>query len=327
MDSRPGETRRDSWPAFADREIIAARPPKNAVDSGRPYAFLVEPERTAAGRIEDVATIFLTNRECPFRCLYCDLWKNTTDQRVPLGAIPAQIDFALQRLPPARHVKLYNSGNFFDAQAIPPEDHPAIADRVRGFSTVIVENHPKLCGDHCLAFRDRLKSDFEVALGLETANPAVLARLNKQMTVADFERAAKFLVDHGIRVRTFILLKLPGMSESEGIEWAVRSMEVAFAAGSECCSIIPTRTGNGMLDQLAADGFFAPPRLSSLESVLEAGLSLGRGRVFVDLWDSVRFGGCERCRAPRRERLQQMNLRQQHLPPIPCHCSEPVDVR
>ncbi|HMC65711.1 MAG TPA: hypothetical protein VKI65_12295, partial [Gemmataceae bacterium] len=64
-----------------DARIVALRPPKNAVDPSRPYAFLVEPERTREGTVEDTAAVFLTNRECPFRCLMCDLWKNTTDQR------------------------------------------------------------------------------------------------------------------------------------------------------------------------------------------------------------------------------------------------------
>src|SRR5437868_894768 len=123
----------------SDASILAARPAKNRVDLSVPYAFLVEPERTADGRVEQVATVFLTNRECPFRCLMCDLWRNTTDERVPAGAIPTQIDHALARLPPARHIKLYNSGNFFDPQAIPPEDFPEIARRVRGFRTVVVE--------------------------------------------------------------------------------------------------------------------------------------------------------------------------------------------
>ena len=76
------------------REILAARGPKNSVDPSRPYAFLVEDERSASGRIEPVATLFLTNRECPFRCLYCDLWKNTTDDTLAPGMIPAQIEFA-----------------------------------------------------------------------------------------------------------------------------------------------------------------------------------------------------------------------------------------
>ena len=61
----------------ADAEILAARGPKNAVDPLVPWAFMPEPERTADGKIADVATIFLTGRECPLRCLMCDLWKNT----------------------------------------------------------------------------------------------------------------------------------------------------------------------------------------------------------------------------------------------------------
>ncbi|MGV2341979.1 MAG UNVERIFIED_CONTAM: hypothetical protein LVR18_51130 [Planctomycetaceae bacterium] len=44
----------------------------------------------------------------------CDLWQNTLTETVSPGLIPQQIDFALQRLPHAPHLKLYNSGNFFD---------------------------------------------------------------------------------------------------------------------------------------------------------------------------------------------------------------------
>ena len=103
---------RDTW-------ILARRPARNSLDPSRPYAFFVEEERSASGEVVPVATVFLTNRECPWRCLMCDLWKNTLAETVPAGAIPAQIDYALQRLPPARQIKLYNSGSFFDTQAIP----------------------------------------------------------------------------------------------------------------------------------------------------------------------------------------------------------------
>ncbi|MCA9056229.1 MAG: radical SAM protein, partial [Planctomycetaceae bacterium] len=146
-------------PRFDDQAIIAARPARNLVSPWQPYHSLVEDERTADGTVEPVGTIFLTNRECPFHCLMCDLWKNTLTERVPTGAIPAQIDAALAALPPVRHVKLYNSGNFFDAQAIPPEDHAAIASRLHGMRTVIVENHPRLCGDVCGEFAARLPGE------------------------------------------------------------------------------------------------------------------------------------------------------------------------
>lgn len=309
-----------SLPTITDAEILAARAAKNSVDPQRPYAFLVEPEYQPTGRVESVATLFLTNRECPFRCLFCDLWKNTTDQRVPVGAIPTQIDFALERLEPARHIKLYNSGNFFDRQAIPAEDHAAIAARVRGFETVIVENHPALCGGDCERFRDRIATQLEIAMGLETAHPKILQRLNKRMTLDDFSHASESLVAQDIRVRAFILVRAPFMTEVEGVQWAIRSMEFAFDCGVECCSLIPTRGGNGAMESLAADRQFAPPALASLEEVFDAGLAMCRGRVFVDLWDIAKLVRCPRCGPKRIARLQSMNLGQQCVPHVTCDC-------
>ncbi|MGZ6971756.1 MAG: hypothetical protein ACXVID_08845, partial [Thermoanaerobaculia bacterium] len=79
----------------ADREsrekaVLDLRPPRNAVDPLRPYGLFVEEEPRAGGGTDRVATIFLTNRECPWHCLMCDLWKNTLTAPTPKGAIPAQ---------------------------------------------------------------------------------------------------------------------------------------------------------------------------------------------------------------------------------------------
>ena len=71
--------------------VASLRPARNHVDAKRPYAFLLEEEPTAKGKLATVATVFLTNRECPWRCVMCDLWKNTVTETVPAGAIPAQI--------------------------------------------------------------------------------------------------------------------------------------------------------------------------------------------------------------------------------------------
>ncbi|MES4792620.1 MAG: hypothetical protein C4321_06190, partial [Chloroflexota bacterium] len=74
----PGE--RDAW-------IRARRAARNMLDPWQPYAFLVETEAEAPDRPVEVATLFLTNRECPFRCLMCDLWRNALVETVPTGAI------------------------------------------------------------------------------------------------------------------------------------------------------------------------------------------------------------------------------------------------
>jgi hypothetical protein len=113
-----------SSPAARNRWILRQRPARNVLDPWRPYAVLAETEMGPDGQAIDVATIFLTNRECPWRCLMCDLWRNTLEETVPLGAIAAQIRYALQQLPPMAPgrsaLKLYNAGSFFDPRAIPP---------------------------------------------------------------------------------------------------------------------------------------------------------------------------------------------------------------
>lgn len=304
---------------FSDATILAARPPKHPVDAQKPYAFLVEPEHQRIGRVEDVAVVFLTNKECPFRCLMCDLWKHTTDHRVPVGAIPAQIDYALDRLEPAKHIKLYNSGNFFDPSAIPPEDYAAIAQRVKGFATVIVENHPKLCGSRIPQFIEALRASgsqatLEVAMGLETIHPEVLPLLNKQMTTDDFQNACQELRKLDVALRAFILLRPPTLSESQGVEWAEKSAKFAFDSGVDTVSIIPVRAGNGLMDQLHAAGQFSPPTLCSMEDVMDSLVSLKRGRVFIDLWDAADTFAGERDSASRLARLHKMNLTQTVLP-------------
>ena len=308
--------------AARDRWILAWRPPRNVLDPRRAYAAHVEPEVSEAGEPVDVATIFLTNRECPWRCLMCDLWKNTLDETVPLGAIAGQIRAALAALPPARHVKLYNAGSFFDPHAIPPEDHASIAVAVRPFELVVVESHPSLVGEACLRFRDRTGGRLEVAMGLETVHPDVLPRLNKRMTLERFAEAAAFLREAEIALRVFVLAGLPFLGEDEGREATRASIAWAFDHGASVVSVIPTRSGNGALDALAETGEFAEPSLEVLEDAVAFGLDLRRGRVFADLWDLGRFRRCADCFDLRAARLSAMNLRQTVLPKTPCRACE-----
>jgi archaeosine synthase beta-subunit len=330
-----------------DRWIVQRRGPKASLDAFRPYAFLWEEEPGSAGvppaaepqaRIPDsegtvasqtlalpTATIFLTNRECPFRCLMCDLWQNTLDHRVPSGAIAAQIRYALERLPAARYIKLYNAGSFFDPQAIPPEDLPEIAALVRGFDRVIVECHPAFLrgedGRRALRFQAGLRGQLEIAIGLETVHPPTLEKLNKRMTVEEFRQAAEFLKRHNIDLRVFILLRPPFQTEAEGLAWACRALDVAAECGAKVCSIIPVRGGNGAIEALGEA--YQPPTLRSLEAAVEYGLSLPRTErprssfVFADLWDVEKFFDCG-CSAERAARLQVMNRTQQISAAIAC---------
>ena len=237
-----------------DRFVLQHRSAKRPLDPHRAYASIWEEERDSQGALAPTAVVFLTNRECPFRCVMCDLWVNTLDETVPRGAIAAQIRDAVATLPPARHIKLYNAGSFFDPAAIPPDDDEEIAQAVTGFERVIVESHPAfLAGayrERCLRFRDLIPGRLEVAVGLETAHPEVLERLNKKMTLDAFRRAADFLAEHDIALRVFVLLSPPFMPADHALEWACRSLDVAADVAPPSATVIPTRGGNGAMEAI-----------------------------------------------------------------------------
>jgi hypothetical protein len=305
-----------------DHFVLAHRGPKHLVQPDRAYAALHEEEPGPDGALIPTAVIFLTNRECPFRCVMCDLWTNTLDTTIARGLVPRQIRQSLAALPDVRQVKLYNAGSFFDPQAIPPEDDEQIAELVVPFDRVIVEAHPAFLagvhGERCLRFRDRIRGRLEVAIGLETANEDVLARLNKRMTLDSFRRAAEFLRRHDIALRVFILLSPPFVRPEEDVEWACRSIDEAVASGATACSIIPTRGGNGAIEAIGDE--YTRPRLRDLESVIEYGLSLDSARVFADLWDIERFFTCE-CSPARAARLRTMNREQRARERLTCGCT------
>ncbi len=303
--------------------IVAQRGHRNGIpDPNRPHGVFLEEERLASGEVASSGVVLLTNKECPWRCLMCDLWKDTTTETVPAGAIPRQIDHALEVWrtagPLPQQVKLYNSGSFFDPAAIPPEDYAAIAERIAFAENVVVESHPRLVGERTRRLRDLLAGTLEVALGLETAHPDVLDRLNKQLDPDQFARAAATLRDEGIAVRVFLLVNPPFLSETEGLDWVVKSAAFAFGCGASTVSLIPTRLGNGAMEQLFAAGEFTLPTLGTLERAMQACQSLGRGRVLADTWGIETFASCPECRNARIARLQRMNRTQRAEPPIDC---------
>jgi radical SAM enzyme (TIGR01210 family) len=218
-------------------------------------------------------------------------------------------------------VKLYNASNFFEPRAVPPDDEAEILELVAPFSRVTVECHPRLIGDRCLRFAERLTGSLEVAMGLETIHPQSLARLNKEMTLADFDRAAATLRAAGIGLRAFVLLAPPFTPPDEAVDWAVRSAEHAFEQGATRVSLIPVRGGNGAMEALRDSGDFNPPTLEQLEETLERCLSLG-GIVTADLWDARRFSHCPECAEARIARLDLMNRTGRVEPKISCVCSQ-----
>ena len=227
-------------------------------DPWRHQGIIVEDERTADGRTARAATVFLTGRECPWRCVMCDLWQYTIAGDTPRGAIPTQVAAARDELRGRPEVisqlKLYNAGSFFDPRALPEEDYDGVAAHIAGLERVVVESHPALVGCRVDLFLEALNRhcavgaatiQLEVAMGLETVHPDALHRLNKRMTVDEFALACEQLRRRGASVRAFLLISPPFVPAVQQDDWLQRSIDVAFSCGASVVSLIPTRSGNG----------------------------------------------------------------------------------
>jgi radical SAM enzyme (TIGR01210 family) len=269
--------------AARDRFVIDLRSARPAHDPWRYQDVLLEDERTERGDLARVGTVFLTGRECPWRCAMCDLWRFTTRTDTPAGAIPAQIRTARQlwrsRGDLVTRVKLYNASNFFDPRAVPASDYGDIAAAIRDerghdepdgredvVEQVTVESHPSLIGERVGRFLEALDGRrLEVAMGLETVHPAALDALNKRMTTEDFSNAANILRRLGVSLRAFVLIAPPFVPHEEQDDWLLASVAFAEECGASVISLIPTRGGNGTMEALTAQKRFVEPTRSDIE--------------------------------------------------------------
>jgi uncharacterized Fe-S cluster-containing MiaB family protein len=160
-------------------------------------------------------------------------------------------------------------------------------------------------------------------MGLETAHPDALDRLNKRFTLERFAEAARALDDRGVALRVFLLISPPFIASHEQDEWLLHSVDAAFSCGASVVSLVPTRPGNGAIDRLAESGSFRAPDLEDIERSFALAMTHAqdRGRVFVDIWDLERFAHCPHCTEARHARLRTMNLEQVVLPQCPCPAS------
>ena len=299
---------RDSYPSAAaarDRFVVGRRGLREGHDPWRHQGVIVEEERAEDGAIARVATVFLTGRECPWRCVMCDLWRYTIEEDTPVGAIPGQVAAARQALQARAGgsvgavsvMKLYNAGSFFDPRAVPESDYDEIAAQLVGLDRVIVESHPALIGARVDRFVDALARQcavdgrqvaaprLEVAMGLETAHPDALERLHKRITLEGFARAAAELRRRDVALRVFLLISPPFIPADEQDAWLLRSVDFAFECGASVVSLVPTRSGNGAMEALPTEGQFRVPTIEDIERSFAA--VLGRGQSGTRIRRSV----------------------------------------
>ncbi len=123
-------------------------------------------------------------------------------------------------------IKIFTSGSFLDKKELPESVRNHILDTVRekGVKEVTIETRPEYAEEAHSVQSYLGDITVEVALGLESACDRVLEFcINKGFTYQNFEKAVHTL--DRMKVKAYLLVKPPFLTEYEAVEDAVHSAE------------------------------------------------------------------------------------------------------
>jgi archaeosine synthase alpha-subunit len=159
-----------------------------------------------------MAVLIINSGRCAHgRCFFCGYGRirgfPPTLQNVNecLGRFFAQLS--------EREVKVFGSGSFFDEKQIPHASRGYFIGECRRLSVerITLESRPEFITREALS--DFKGFDLTIAMGLESSDDALLKRLDKGYTRADFEAAASIIHGMGFKVRSYLLVNPPFVSD------------------------------------------------------------------------------------------------------------------
>jgi hypothetical protein len=237
----------------------------------------VEDEAIGSERISAFVLILKT-RGCYWAdekgCSMCGYAKDTLGRSATPEELAEQTDRALSRYRGEPYVKVYTSGSFLDDREVDPESRRRLVAAFSGKARrLLFETLPEFATPEALEpLRRAFAGEIEVALGLETTDPTVLARyVHKNAPPSEYLAAADRVRTLGLRAKAYLLLKPPYLTEDESIDDVVRSVEGA-ATHFDTLSVNPVHIQNGtVVEWLYHRGRYRPPWLWSVVEVLTQG--------------------------------------------------------
>ena len=251
--------------------------PADAQDASRFVNAWVEEESLDGERVRAFVLILRT-RGCYWAdekgCSMCGYARDTLGRSATPRELAEQLARALGRYRDEPYVKLYTSGSFLDDREVDASSREAIVRAFAGRARrLLFETLPEFAVDGALRpLREAFPGELEVALGLETTDPVVLARyVHKNAPPSEYLAAAGRVRAAGARAKAYLLLKPPYLTESEAVADVVRS--VAEAAPSfDALSVNPVHIQGGtVVEWLYRRGRYRPPWLWSVVEALRAG--------------------------------------------------------
>lgn len=261
----------------------------------QPIASWIEKDRLIEG-IGDSLVIIMNSATCEWAkgasggCSMCG-YSNETSDALSAENLIAQVHHALDKFTdrPFQAIKIFNSGSFLNAAEVPVQAQNEIMEsigKISAVSELIVETRPEFVTQEALQrIKDLLGKEkaLELGIGLESSNDIVrIHNINKGFTFDDFRRAVKIALDLEVRIKSYLLLKPPFLTEREAIADTIKSAIDSMKIGARSISINPVNIQTGTLVYtLWKKGLYRAPWMWSLKEVIQ------------EIWNEVQLRNLE----------------------------------
>jgi radical SAM enzyme (TIGR01210 family) len=213
-------------------------------------------------------------------------------------------------------LNLYNNGSFINDNEIPPEARRGILKKINKnpyIKMLVLETRPEFVTREKISEIKRLIPDKHVELGVGLEIKDDFYRgicINKGFSLKRFSEAARIITEQ-LHLRTYVLLKPLFLTEREGIEQAIETIEHAFEVGATTVSLEACTIQNYTLMKSLYDReLYSPPWLWSILEVLKGVKT--QGKLIVGLFKffpqpSAVPNNCDQCNEKFMERLVRYN--------------------
>ncbi|WP_457590450.1 archaeosine biosynthesis radical SAM protein RaSEA [Geoglobus sp.] len=223
------------------------------------------------GEIVDCLTVILPTKGCSWDSCYMCSYTLDSDRGATQEGIYRELVRALERKGEAEVLKIFTSGSFFDDREVSRETRKRIYStaRERGFRKLVVESRPEFINEDVIEEVEEAGIELEVGIGLETSSDTYRKLLiNKGFTFDDFVRASRIL-RKAARVKAYLLMKPPLLTEREAIEDVLRSVRDVSGYADVVSLNLMTVHRKTYVERLWQKGAYRPPWLWSAVEVLK----------------------------------------------------------
>jgi len=291
---------------------------KRKRDPKRPIAIWTEKD-LIAGEINEAMVAILTTGGCSWAeesgCTMCGYYNDTCNEATESDLLE-QLAVLKERYRGQKYLKIFTSGSFLNAEEIPSS---AAREFLSSFSEqcdrICIETRAEYVTAEAAEMLASFPSEIEVALGLESSNDRILDEIiNKNLTFEQYKNAATVLLNTGLAVKTYLLLKPPLMSERDAIEDCVKSIRDVLLF-TNTVSVNPTNVQNfTLVDYLYHRGYYRPPWFYSLAEVFRQCMPHAKERG-VRLMSAPSGAGtqrgihnCKKCDGKYKEAITAISL-------------------